>query len=61
MDEVYTFGPSAKYGDQVWEKKKGHKLGMKRICKIRKHPPTTRLSVDEDIETPLKWRRMPTK
>jgi len=43
------------------KKEKGHKLGVKRICKIKKHPPTTRLSVDEDIETPLKWRKMPTK
>ncbi len=60
MDEVYTFGPLARYGGQVQEKK-GHKLGMKRICKIKKHPPTTSLSVDKGIEIPLKWRSVPIK
>jgi hypothetical protein len=32
---------------------------VKRICKIEKNPPIIGLSVDEGIETPLKWRRAP--
>jgi hypothetical protein len=37
-----------------FERKKGHKLGVKRICKIEKDPPIIGLSVDEGIKTPLK-------
>jgi len=59
VDEVYTFGPLARYGGQLQEKK-GHKLGMKKIRKIKKHPPTS-LNVDEGIEIPLKWRSVPIK
>jgi hypothetical protein len=34
---------------------------VKRICKIKKHSPITGLSADEGIETPFKWKRVPTK